>query len=168
MLEFLVPPLPQSGMLVGMLRSDRSRGPARRFLATAALSPARAALGLALATLLACGGDSLTVPDQGTPSAIALVRGDRQDGAAGEPLGDSLVVRVTDRFGDPVGGVEVAWTPQSGGSVSPATSATSADGRAATQRMLGEALGPYVTTAALPASQGTPQPVVCTATGVDT
>jgi adhesin/invasin len=34
--------------------------------------------------------------------------------------------------------------------------------------MLGAALGSYVTTAALPATQNTPQPVVFTATGVDT
>ena len=104
---------------------------------------------LVLAAILSCGGEGVTLPNQGTPSAIAVVRGDRQNGAAGEALSDSLVVRVTDKFGDPVSGAEVTWTAQVGGSVSPATSTSGADGSAATQRMLGTALGSYVTTAAL-------------------
>ena len=122
---------------------------------------------LVLAVLLGCGGDGVTLPNQGTPSAIAVVRGDRQNGAAGEALSDSLVVRVTDKFGDPVSGAEVTWTAQVGGSVSPGTSTTGADGSAATQRMLGTALGSYVTTAALDGVQDAPQPAVFTALGID-
>ena len=80
---------------------------------------------------------NLSLPNEGQPSEIAVVRGNRQSGTTGEPLGDSLVVRVVDRLGDPVIGAEVTWTAEVGGSVSPATSVTSSTGQAGTQRMLG-------------------------------
>ncbi|HEX6039301.1 Ig-like domain-containing protein, partial [Longimicrobium sp.] len=62
-------------------------------------------------------------------------------GGAGQPLADSLQVRVQDRHGNPVPGVTVAWGAQDGGSVSPATSTTSASGWARTGWTLGPALG---------------------------
>ena len=71
----------------------------------------RAPLGLLLAGLAACGG-GLSLPNEGQPSEIAVVRGNRQSGTTGEPLGDSLVVRVVDRLGAPVVGAEVTWTPR--------------------------------------------------------
>lgn len=132
-------------------------------------APARspvAPLGLLLLGLAACGGAELALPNQGQPAEIAVVRGNRQNGTTGEPLGDSLVVRVTDRFGDPVAGVEVTWIAEVGGSVSPVTSATSAAGLAATQRMLGTTLGTYVTTAELQGTEDAPEPAVFLATGV--
>jgi invasin-like protein/filamin/ABP280 repeat protein/Big-like domain-containing protein len=124
-----------------------------------------AGLGLLLAGLAACGGE-LALPNQGQPSEITVVRGNRQSGSNGEPLGDSLVVRVVDGFRDPVAGVEVTWTADVGGSVSPATSVTSANGEAGTQRMLGTALGTYVTTAELRGIENAPEPAVFLATGV--
>jgi adhesin/invasin len=118
-----------------------------------------------LAGLAACGGE-LALPNQGQPSEITVVRGNRQSGTTSEPLADSLVVRVVDGFGDPVVGVEVTWTADLGGSVSPATSVTSSRGEAGTQRMLGTTLGTYVTTAELRGIPDAPEPAVFLATGV--
>src|SRR4051794_26687178 len=96
------------------------------------------ALWLVLAGLAACGGGDLALPSQGDPSQITVVRGNRQSGTIGEPLADSLVVKVVDRFGDPVAGSTITWSPEvGGGSVNPPTSVTSAQGMAATQRVLG-------------------------------
>ncbi|MFL5493791.1 MAG: Ig-like domain-containing protein [Gemmatimonadales bacterium] len=123
-------------------------------------------LGLLLAGLAACGGADLVLPDQGQPSEIVVVRGDHQSGTIGEALGDSLVVRVIDRFGNPVGGTEVTWTAGVGGSVSPATSVTSADGQAGAQRVLGADIGTYVTTAEILGMESAPEPAVFTTIGV--
>ena len=134
---------------------------------TLAVAPfGRAPLSLLLAGLAACGGEGLALPDQGQPSEIVVVRGDRQSGTIGEPLGDSLVVRVVDRFGDPVSGSEVTWTAEVGGTVSPPTSVTSPDGQAGTQRVLGADLGTYVTTAALLGIERAPEPALFTTIGV--
>ena len=134
---------------------------------TLAVTPfGRAPLSLLLAGLAACGGEGLALPDQGQPSEIVVVRGDRQSGTIGEPLGDSLVVRVVDRFGDPVSGSEVTWTAEVGGTVSPPTSVTSPDGQAGTQRVLGADLGTYVTTAALLGIERAPKPALFTTIGV--
>ena len=123
------------------------------------------ALGLLLTALVACGG-GLALPNEGQPSEITVLRGNRQSGTTGEPLGDSLVVRVVDRLGGPVVGAEVTWTAEVGGSVSPATSVTSATGQAGTQRMLGTTLGTYVTTAELRGIENAPEPAVFLASGV--
>lgn len=120
---------------------------------------------LVLAGLGACGGE-LALPNQGEPSEIEMVRGDRQTGTIGQPLGDSLVVRVLDRFGDPVGGAEVTWTAEVGGAVSPPTSVTSGDGKAGTQRVLGPDVATYVTRAAIEGIESAPDPVVFTTSGV--
>ena len=134
---------------------------------TLAVAPfVRAPRALLLAGLAACGGEGLALPDQGQPSEIVVVRGDRQSGTIGEPLGDSLVVRVVDRFGDPVSGSEVTWTAEVGGTVSPPTSVTSPDGQAGTQRVLGADLGTYVTTAALLGIERAPEPALFTTIGV--
>jgi adhesin/invasin len=102
------------------------------------------ALGLGLA---ACGGDDLVLPNQGQAAKVTAVSGNAQTGTILEPAAESLVVRVVDRFGSPVSGVEVTWAPQSGGNVSPVSVVTGADGRAATQRVLGAQVGNYGTTA---------------------
>ena len=97
----------------------------------------------------ACGGDDLTLPNQGEPAAVEIFDGDRQNGTVGEALGDSLVVLVTDPFGDPVPGALVQWTAEGGGSVDPGESTTDADGLAGTRRILGTAPTTYLTTAAV-------------------
>ena len=68
--------------------------------------------------------------------------GDNQVAAVGSALADSLVVRVTDELGNPVAGVEVQWAVVGGGSISPASVLSGADGTAAAERVLGNASGP--------------------------
>jgi hypothetical protein len=126
----------------------------------------RSSFPVLLAGLAACGSGDLGLPNQGQPSAIQVVRGDRQSGTVGQALGDSLVVRVVDSFGSPVAGVEVTWTAETGGSVSPPATMTSSDGRAAAERVLGPELGTYVTTAALVGASDAPEPAVFTTIGV--
>jgi adhesin/invasin len=99
------------------------------------------------ALALSCGGDDLTLPNEGQPAELTEVRGDEQNGTVGQPLADSLVVRVRDRFGTPVADVEVTWAVGGGGSVAPATSLTDNNGRAGTQRILGPQPGEYTTVA---------------------
>lgn len=119
-----------------------------------------------LVLLAACGSGDLTLPNEGQPSAMTAARGNNQSGTVGEALLDSLVVRVTDGFNDPVAGVTVVWSPETGGTVAPATSVTSADGYASTERVLGPAVGTYVTRAELTGVADPPAPVVFTTTGV--
>ena len=102
---------------------------------------------LLLLVLAACGGGDLVLPDEGQPANVRVDSGDQQTGTILEPAAESLVVRVTDRFGNPVPNVEIAWAADGGGEVHPATATTGNDGRAATQRLLGEQPGAYGTTA---------------------
>lgn len=71
---------------------------------------------------------------------ITLVSGDGQSAPANFPLADSIRVRVTDQFGIGVVGITVTFTVAAGGGAAiPATAVTDADGRAATQWLLGSA-----------------------------
>jgi hypothetical protein len=113
--------------------------------------------------IVSCGGSDLTLPNEGEPAALTVVRGDRQNGTVGQALPDSLVVRVTDRFDNPVPGAQVTWTADNGGSVDPASSATDGDGRAATMRTLGPEPGTYTTQATVTGFNGDPAVFVTTA-----
>lgn len=137
--------------------------PLRRELMAARAVGLIAGVVIAAATL-SCGGGDLTLPDEGQPAEIGIVRGNGQNGTIGQPVADSLVVQVVDRFGDPVSGVEVTWSAEDGGAVDPATSTTGADGRAATQRILGLQPGTYSTVATATPLPETP--VVFTTTAV--
>jgi hypothetical protein len=87
----------------------------------------------------------------GTASEIRVVSGNDQIGQAGSPLASPLVVGVLDDEDNPVGGVAVTWTVESGGgSVSPASSATSANGRASATWTLGPGTGPQRVQASAP------------------
>ncbi|HEV8151055.1 MAG TPA: Ig-like domain-containing protein [Gemmatimonadales bacterium] len=67
------------------------------------------------------------------PDAITIVSGNSQSGPRDVTLPTPLVVRVTDRAGNPVSGVLILWTPAAGGgTVSPTSSFTDANGRATT------------------------------------
>lgn len=78
----------------------------------------------------------------GTASVIRVVSGDSQTGQAGAPLASALVVQVLDASDNPVSGVPVTWTVESGGgSVSPASATTGADGQASTAWTLGPGTG---------------------------
>jgi hypothetical protein len=106
------------------------------------------ALSLALG---ACGGGDLVLPNEGQPAQVEGISGDAQTGTILEPLADSLVVKVTDRFGNPVPGIEISWSANGSGEVRPATTVTGVNGMAATQRILGSEPGSYATTAVAPA-----------------
>lgn len=76
-------------------------------------------------------------PVADAPATIAVSSGDNQQLTVGT-AGDSLTVRVTDRFDNPISGKEVGWAVASGGgSVSPAKSTTNVDGIARTLWTLG-------------------------------
>jgi adhesin/invasin len=98
-------------------------------------------------SIAGCGGGDLVLPNEGQAAKVAAVSGDHQTGTILEPAAESLVVRVVDRFGSPVAGVTVSWTTDGGGTSSPASVVTGADGRAATQRVLGAQVGAYGTSA---------------------
>jgi filamin/ABP280 repeat protein/Big-like domain-containing protein len=89
-------------------------------------------------------------------TTLSLGGGDAQTGEVSTALEDSLAVRALDRFGNGVAGVEVIWKAGGGGSVSPSKVTTGGDGRAATQRTLGNRPGSYTTTATAEALQGSP------------
>jgi alpha-tubulin suppressor-like RCC1 family protein len=81
----------------------------------------------------------------GTPDAPAtatIVGAATRAGSAGAAVADSLVVKVVDQYGNAVPGVGVTFTAANGGSVSPATATTRADGTARAQWMLGPVAGP--------------------------
>jgi VCBS repeat-containing protein len=77
----------------------------------------------------------------GAGANIVLVSGDNQTAAVRSALPDSLVVRVTDALDNPVAGVEVTWAVGGGGSISPASVTTDANGLAAAERVLGNTAG---------------------------
>ena len=79
----------------------------------------------------------------GAPDALVILSGNNQSGSPGSPLPDSLRVRLTDKFGNPVSGVTISWSPIAGsGIASPTSSVTDANGRAATRFTLGSTGGP--------------------------
>jgi hypothetical protein len=90
------------------------------------------------------------------PDSMFLVRGQGQSGPAGELLGDSLVVEVVDRYGNPAPGAEVSWQVSGLGSVSAGLVATGTDGRAAVTRRLGPIPGLQITRAVLEGLKGSP------------
>ena len=102
----------------------------------------RIALALGLLGLTACGGGDLLLPKDGEPAHISAFRGDGQNGAVGQPLGNPLVVKVTDPAGRPVADVEVVFVPPTGGALAPsATVRTGSDGEAAVNYTLSTIAG---------------------------
>ena len=76
------------------------------------------------------------------PADILKVSGDNQSGSPGSRLANPLVVEVVDENDDPVSGVTVNFAVTTGGgSVSPESATTNADGRAQTQLTLGDEIG---------------------------
>jgi large repetitive protein len=94
---------------------------------------------------------------------MSAVAGDGQSAAAGTALPDSLVVQVTDAFGNPISGVEVAWAADAG-SVTPSATMTGADGLVSAVRTLGAAAGVQHATASAPGLAGSPVTFTHTAT----
>ena len=96
--------------------------------------------------VLACGGDDLVLPHDGSPAAIVAAGGDGQSGTVASPLGESIVVRVADEGGQPMGGVSVEFVipAGAGGVVAPGTAVTGADGQASARWTLGQQSGTQV------------------------
>lgn len=96
-----------------------------------------------LAASSTCGGDELTLPDEGNPASLELVSGRGQNGTVGQPLSDTLIVSVTDSKDRPVSGQAVvfALTGNSQGDVIPDTATTDDAGLARSRWVLGTTSG---------------------------
>lgn len=93
----------------------------------------------------------------GPAALLGLVSGDDQQGEAFEPLPNPLVVEVTDRFGNPVAGVDVRWSVTAGrGELSDDEVATDAAGRAQVTWTLGFFLGTQRAEARVDGLDGSP------------
>jgi hypothetical protein len=66
-----------------------------------------------LSIAAACGGSEPN--ETGPPAALAIASGNAQEGIAGQPLADPLVVKVTDAQGRPVSGIVVTFAVTAGG-----------------------------------------------------
>ena len=77
------------------------------------------------------------------PALITIVSGNYQSASPGVVLPDSLVIRVTDPYENPIRDVSVTWTTTGqAGTVSPSTGKTDAVGRLAASWTLGSGSGP--------------------------
>ena len=91
-----------------------------------------------------CGGNDLTLPSETAPSDLVLIDGNNQNGAAGQQLTNPIVVKVTDRRGQPVPRQKVAFTVVTeapGAAVTPDTAETGANGMAEARWTLGTVSG---------------------------
>ena len=90
----------------------------------------------------------------GSASKIVILGGNNQAAPPGTVLADSLRIKVTDQFDNPIKDVTVQWAVQGdGGSASPVASVTNVTGGAASRWTLGATGGPKivrVTAGALP------------------
>jgi hypothetical protein len=104
----------------------------------------------ASALLLACGDSTGPAPAERPPAALVKLTGDEQPAPVSSPLPDSLVVRVTDATGTPLGGIRVAWEVSTGGgALGPPTSTTNPAGEARAGWTLGTRAGENAATAAV-------------------
>jgi alpha-tubulin suppressor-like RCC1 family protein len=87
------------------------------------------------ATLASATFSAIARPD--APAGFTAVGSTTRSGTAGSVILDSLAVRVTDRFGNPIPNVDVTWSATSGGTVSPASTRTDASGVAKARWTLG-------------------------------
>lgn len=110
----------------------------------------------------AAGAADITVVPGPVDTAYAHA-GDAQTGPAGEPLADSLAVKVTDAFGNAISGATVTFTPRSGsGSVGRTSVSTNSAGLAKTSWTLGPTAGTDSVDVAVTGLAG--DPIVFTAT----
>jgi hypothetical protein len=98
----------------------------------------------------ACGGDGLVLPKDGEPARITVVSSATPTQIVGQPLGEALVVEVTDPGGRPVANVEVHFVAPKG-TVTPSDPVTTGpDGRASASYVLGPVAGEQVVEARAP------------------
>lgn len=94
----------------------------------------------------ACGGGG-SGPGP-TPASVTASAGENQIGPAGQQLGAALEVIVKDGQGNPMANITVNWAVASGGgTVTPASNTTAADGKASATRTLGAGAGAQTATA---------------------
>lgn len=98
----------------------------------------------------------------GLPASITIVSGDGQADSTGTTLAP-FVVKVSDRFGNPVPGATVSWSSVDGGSLLAPTSTTDASGLASATLTLGRTPGVYHVNGSV---QGTVSPVVFAAVAI--
>jgi hypothetical protein len=111
---------------------------------------------LAVLAVWGCGGDNSTV-QPAVPTTIAESRGADQSGQVNSPLTDSLSVLVTDNAGSPSSGVTVTWSVLTGGgTISPGSSNSDANGIASTQFTLGPSEGQQQAEAMVTGLTGSP------------
>lgn len=89
-------------------------------------------------------------------SKIVVVSGDAQSSVVGRTLAEPIVVRVTDSNNAAVPNASLMYAATSGGSVTPATATTDANGLASVSWKLGTSVGAQALTATLVGPQGSP------------
>jgi hypothetical protein len=90
-----------------------------------------------------------TATAAGQATGLLIISGNNQTGSPGAPLADSLRVRLVDQSGNGISGAVITWTAAAGGgTVSPTSSTTDANGFAATLWTLGNGRGPVTVTVA--------------------
>lgn len=117
-------------------------------------SSSRLMISLALVASIGCAADSLTLPSEGEPALVEILNGDGQNGVVGQPLTDSLLVRVSDGHDRPVVNQVVSFVITVGGVVTPASVSTDDQGRAQFTWQLGTASGNQVLEVGVSASGG--------------
>ena len=114
------------------------------------LSVLLASIGVALGSLVACGGSDLVLPSDAGPGDIRVLLGNNQNGPAGGELTDPLVVRVLNRRGEPLPNQRVAFglaAEVPGARITPDTAETDGDGTARARWVLGNVSGPQTAVA---------------------
>jgi hypothetical protein len=124
-----------------------------------------AMLGVGLAAMASCGGDSST-PSDDTIAKAPTNSGDGQTGPVGQALPNALRVLVT-VDGEPRADVSVTWSTTDG-SVAPASVATDADGISETTWTLGPTAGAQAAQATFEGASGSPVTFTATATAAST
>jgi hypothetical protein len=124
---------------------------------------ARVAVSLASTSLLAaCGGDAATSSDP-SPASLIVVQGTNQAVQGGKELPNAIVLRVLTTDGKPVEKVPIGFTVVTGGgSVTPGSVLTDANGEARTKWVL----GPTAPEQSLRADVAGIDPVTITATAI--
>jgi plastocyanin len=120
----------------------------------------------ASAMLTGAAGSPVTFAATATPdaaTALTMVTGDNQVGQTGTQLADPVGAKVSDQFDNGVPGVDVLWAAR-GGSVSPSTVPTDADGLATVNVTLGNIAGTVTITATAGTLTGSPLTFNATAT----
>jgi adhesin/invasin len=117
----------------------------------AAFRPPRLLAPLSALAVWACGGGDLTLPPQGPTAEVKMVQGDGQVCAPGARVPNPLIVRLVDASGVPIPNRTVLWVVRAGGgSISPTTGMTDAQGFASAEWTLGPEAGPNTVDAQVP------------------